>query len=212
MSQASRLVTELLGLCEEVGSVACGEAIESLTWTGDPKDHSNGAFAEHIKSKIGIQLKFGENISFEDAATLGVGISTVGQGLYQALGLPLPPAKVEKPTPLLIYGGSTATGTLAIQFAKLSGAEVYATSSPRNFDLLRKLGADHVFDYNEGGVGKKIREAAGDNLKLAFDCISEHNSPQIIADALSSTGGHVSTLLKIKDFPRDDVKVGVTLA
>ena len=53
-------------------------------------------------------------MSFEDASTLGVGITTVAQGLYQELGLPLPPAKVQEPTTVLIYGGSTATGTLAI--------------------------------------------------------------------------------------------------
>jgi NADPH:quinone reductase-like Zn-dependent oxidoreductase len=61
-----------------------------------------------------------EHMSFEEAATLGVGITTVGQTLYMTLGLPLPGEKpLEGETFLLIYGGSTATGTLAIQFAKL---------------------------------------------------------------------------------------------
>lgn len=59
------------------------------------------------------------HLSFEEAATLGVGITTVGQGLYQSLGLPLPPLKVTEPTPILIYGGSTATGILALQYARL---------------------------------------------------------------------------------------------
>jgi NADPH:quinone reductase-like Zn-dependent oxidoreductase len=66
-----------------------------------------------------MQIRLGDNISFEEGATLGVGITTVGQGLFQDLGLPLPPAKVQEPTSILIYGGSTATGTLAIQYAKL---------------------------------------------------------------------------------------------
>jgi NADPH:quinone reductase-like Zn-dependent oxidoreductase len=145
-------------------------------------------------------------MSFEDAATLGVGITTVGQGLYQELGLPIPPAKVQEPTYVLIYGASTATGTLAIQYAKLSGCEVVATASPRNFDLLRRLGADHVFDYNEADVGDKIRKATNDKLKLVFDCISEGNSFDITAAAISSTGGHMSALLPVKDYPRSDVK------
>lgn len=150
-------------------------------------------------------------MSFEDAATLGVGITTVGQGLYQELGLPFPPAKVEEPTPILIYGASTATGTLAVQYAKLSGYEVLATSSPRNFDLLRKLGADHVFDYNEPNIGAKIREATNDKLKLVFDCIAEGDSFNITAAAISSTGGHMSGLLPPDGYPRSDVKAVWTL-
>jgi NADPH:quinone reductase-like Zn-dependent oxidoreductase len=151
-------------------------------------------------------------MSFEEAATLGVGITTVAQGLYQELGLPLPPAKVKEPTTVLIYGGSTATGTLAIQFAKHSGCEVIATSSAHNFDLLRKLGADQVFDYKDADVGAKIRKATNDKLKLAFDCIAEGKSFDITAAAISSSGGHMSALLAVKDYPRSDVKTKFTLA
>lgn len=63
-------------------------------------------------------MKIPDSVSDEEASTLGVGISTVGQGLYQSLGLPLPGEK-EAGYPLLVYGGSTATGSLAIQYAKL---------------------------------------------------------------------------------------------
>ena len=51
---------------------------------------------------------------------MGVAIGTVGFGLYNVLGLSLPgqQRKVEQ-EPILIYGGSTATATIAIQFARL---------------------------------------------------------------------------------------------
>jgi len=136
----------------------------------------------------------------------------VGQGLYQSLGLPLPPAKVQEPTSILIYGASTATGTLAVQYAKLSGLEVIATASPHNFDFLKRLGADQVFDYKDPDVGAKIREATHDKLTLVFDTISEKGSPEISAAAISSKGGHYSALLHVPKFPRDDVKNSFTLA
>jgi len=119
---------------------------------------------------------------------------------------------VQEPTPLLIYGASTATGTLAVQFAKLTGCEVIATASPHNFDLVRKLGADQVFDYKDPEVGAKIREATDNKLKLVFDCISEGSSPSICAAAIGESGGHVSTLLPVKNFPRDDIKANFTFA
>jgi len=99
-------------------------------------------------------MRIPPNIPFEEAATMGCGLATVGLAMYKHLGLPFlafPPLQTsdfeKNRTPILIYGGSTATGTLAIQFAKLSGLEVITTSSPHNFSLLKSLGADYVFDY-----------------------------------------------------------------
>ena len=159
-----------------------------------------------------MQIRLSDNISFEDAATLGVGVTTVGQGLYQSLGVPLPPAKVSEPTTVLVYGASTATGTLAVQYAKLSGLTVVATASPHNFDLVKSLGADQVFDYKDPDCGAKIRDATNNKLKLVFDTISEKGSPAVCAAAISSEGGHYSSLLPVTDFPRDDVRNTATLA
>lgn len=58
-------------------------------------------------------------MSFTDAVTLPGGLLTVALGLYMHLSLPLPPATVPNGSWIFVYGGSSATGTLAIQFAKL---------------------------------------------------------------------------------------------
>lgn len=116
--------------CDYAGTVsAVGAAVTSPFKNGDrvagfvhggnyvqPED---GAFGEYVVAKGDIQMAVPENVSFEEAATLGVGVTTVGQGLYQSLGLPLPDAPAKERLPVLIYGASTATGTLAVQFAKL---------------------------------------------------------------------------------------------
>lgn len=66
-----------------------------------------------------MQMKIPDDVSFGEAAAIGVGTITAGQHLYQALGLPQPRSPALEPFSILIYGGSTATGTIAIQLAKL---------------------------------------------------------------------------------------------
>lgn len=90
--------------------------------------------------------------------------------MYKAMGLPRPPASPSNPpTTLLIQGGSTSTGLYGIQFAKASGLNVIATSSPHNHELLRSLGADAVFDYRDPDCGKKINEYTQNKLAYAWD-------------------------------------------
>lgn len=96
-----------------------GDRICGLCHGCDQTQLENGAFAEHIVVKADVQMRVPDNLSDEEAATLGVGFITVGQGLFQAMKLPLPTEPAKVPETILIYGGSTATGTLGIQLAKM---------------------------------------------------------------------------------------------
>lgn len=59
---------------------------------------------------------------------------------------------------ILIWGGSSAMGSLSITYAKQAGYTVISTSSPHNFDLLKFLGADHIFDHSDPATVEKIRD------------------------------------------------------
>ncbi|TMO81820.1 oxidoreductase [Pseudoalteromonas sp. S3776] len=83
---------------------------------------------------------------------------------------------------VLIEGGSGAVGQFAIQYAKQRGADVFATASKRNHKLVKKLGADTVFDYNDKKLCDKIRRELG---------------PQGF-DAVIDTMGGASTLRNIE--------------
>ena len=82
-------------------------------------NHEDGAFAEQIAVKADLAYRIPESLSFEDASTVGVGLLTCGQGLFQQMGLCLPSRPSTEEQYILIYGGSTATGMLGIQFAKM---------------------------------------------------------------------------------------------
>ncbi|KAJ5827401.1 Protein TOXD [Penicillium robsamsonii] len=182
-----------------------GDRVCGFVHGGNALQPDDGAFAEYIVAKGDIQMHIPDNLSFQEAATLGVGITTVGQALYQSLKLALP-ATLESPQTanplepaetLLIYGGSTATGALAIQFAKLSGYTVLTTCSPHNFEQVKSLGADKVFDYNAPDAAAEIRAYTHNKLKLAFDTISIDASARLCDAALSTEGGDYTALLAV---------------
>ncbi|KAJ5831803.1 hypothetical protein N7474_000114 [Penicillium riverlandense] len=141
-----------------------------------------GGFSEYILVKADAQMKVPKTMNLEDAASMGVGVITASMGLYQQIGLPL--SSLENVSNndsewILIYGGSSATGSLAIQFAKLSGLKVVTTCSPRNFDLVRDMGADIWFDYRDPNISSLIASATSNTLIYALDAIATDETAAI---------------------------------
>lgn len=87
--------------------------------------------------------------------------------------MPLPSQPAREAFPVLIYGGSTATGIVGVQLAKLSGLTVITTCSPHNFELMKSLGADAVFDYNSPTCGADIKELTKNRLIYSWDCTGD---------------------------------------
>jgi NADPH:quinone reductase-like Zn-dependent oxidoreductase len=147
--------------------------------------------------------------SFEEAAQLGVGPLTALQCLHETLELPSPFEAKDlgsSQRTILIWGGASSVGQYAIQFAKLGGLRVLTTASPKNFGLVRGLGADEVFDYRDEDVVQKIRASTGNALEIAIDTISEGKTPEQVTSAIGDKGGKVAIILPYES-PRPDVKV-----
>ncbi|WP_076419470.1 zinc-binding dehydrogenase [Colwellia sp. UCD-KL20] len=62
---------------------------------------------------------------------------------------------------VFIEAGAGAVGQFAIQFAKQRGADVFTTASKQNHKLVKKLGADEVFDARDKKLCEKIRAVLG---------------------------------------------------
>jgi len=57
---------------------------------------------------------------------------------------------------VLIHAGSGGIGTFAIQLAKQLGAEVRTTTSGKNVEFVKSLGADHVINYQHEKIEKHV--------------------------------------------------------
>lgn len=117
---------------------------------------------------------------------------------------PLPAS--EKGKKILIWGGSSATGSLAISYAKQAGYEVISTSSPHNFDLLKACGADHIFDHSDPATVKTIRDLFP--IDYWLDTISLKPSVTTILKILAPEGEPVTKAKLLLLLP--PVMAGVT--
>jgi NADPH:quinone reductase-like Zn-dependent oxidoreductase len=180
---------------------------------------ANGAFSEYLVARAELDVvPIPDGWSFEEAAQLGVAPVTAIQCLHETLELPSPfeaatgtarSTGAEHWQPqrtILVWGGASAVGQYAIQFAKLCGLRILTTASSKNFDLVKGLGADEVFDYRDEGVVEKIRAATGNALDIAIDTISVGKTPAQVAGAIGDKGGKVAVILPYES-PRPTVKV-----
>ena len=122
-----------------------------------------GSLAQYIcpRADRAIALK-PANISFEQAASVGVAGITALQGLRDK-------GHVQAGQKVLINGASGGVGTFAVQIAKSLGAEVTGVCSTRNVAMVRSLGADHVIDYTEEDFTKRDQR-----YDVIFDNVQNH--------------------------------------
>lgn len=139
---------------------------------GDPSRASLQRFViaeEYETIRIGDDLPFIEAVSINTQTPGGALFSHTTLGLDRPSSEP-PLKPVPKGKKILIWGGSSAMGALSICYAKLAGYEVITTSSPKNFELVKARGADHVFDRNDPNVAERIQPLLP--IDFWFDTIS----------------------------------------
>lgn len=104
----------------------------------------DASWAERLRSKVDYMSRKPDGVSWEEAAGLPLVGMTALQALRDEGGL-----QVGKGMNVLVNGASGGVGHVAIQIARLLGAEkVVGTASSEHLDFVRELGADEAVDYD----------------------------------------------------------------
>ena len=108
----------------------------------------NGGYAEYAIAAVANVAKKPANITFAQAASLGIatvtGVRVIGE------------TQVAKGQRVLITGVAGGVGSAAAQTAKARGAVVVGTASARHNEYLRSIGVDQVIDYTKGDFETQV--------------------------------------------------------
>jgi NADPH:quinone reductase-like Zn-dependent oxidoreductase len=138
-------------------------------------EHTQGGFAEYCVVPARNLMEVPGEISFRAAAAA----SLVGVTAWRAL---MVRGAVRAGEKVLITGASGGVSSVAIQMARLAGAEVYAvTSGAENAARARELGAQLVYDRDEVDWGRLIFKDTGKRgVDLVLDSVGEAVWPSCI--------------------------------
>lgn len=154
-----RMGVDFSGVVVETGDAVTRFAVGDAVFGG-----RSGAFAEYvvIPEDRAIAIK-PDNVSFDAAAAIPIAAITALQALRDD-------GRLRAGEKVLINGASGGVGTYAVQIARALGAEVHGVCSTSNVEMVRALGADHVFDY------KKENYTESDNeYDLIVDMVGSHS-------------------------------------
>jgi len=140
-----------------------------------------GGLAEQAVATEAVVAKKPATLSFEQAASIPLAALTSLQALRECM-------QATAGQRVLIHAGSGGVGSLAIQIAKILGLHVTTTTSTKNVELVRALGADEVIDYTAEALDAKPRDF----------------------DAVFDTLGGDSEIASIRATKRGGVVVGVS--
>ncbi|MFF8474695.1 NAD(P)H-quinone oxidoreductase [Streptomyces sp. NPDC015414] len=114
---------------------------------------AGGGYAQKVAVPAGQLLPVPEGVELRQAAALPEVVCTVWSNVFMVAHLR--PAET-----LLVHGGSSGIGTMAVQLAKALGARVAVTAGTKEkLDYCARLGADILINYREQDFVAEIKQA-----------------------------------------------------
>jgi NADPH:quinone reductase-like Zn-dependent oxidoreductase len=127
----------------------------------------NGAYAQYIAVRTDEVAPAPRSIPLEHAAGIPLAALTAWMALFEK-------ADLRAGQSVLIHAASGGVGTFAVQLAKVAGARVIGTTSGRNVDLVKSLGADEVIDYRSEDFSTRVKD-----VDVVFDTLGGRHADEI---------------------------------
>jgi NADPH2:quinone reductase len=127
---------------------------------------AGGGYAQYCIAPDAQAMTVPDGFSMMEAGATAETLMTVWHNVFERGGL-------QPGETLLIHGGSSGIGTMAIQLAKALGSKVIVTvGSQAKADACLKLGADHAINYKEEDFVAKVKEiTSGAGVELIVDMV-----------------------------------------
>ncbi|KAF9536356.1 GroES-like protein, partial [Agrocybe pediades] len=206
---------DIAGEVEEIGDGVTGFKKGDRVFSHGVLENKHASFQQYTLTWASATAKIPDDWTYDQLGGLPVVLSTAYIGLYNTsphgLGY-LPPNAPENRgkyagTPIVILGGSSSVGQIALQLARLSGfSPIITTASEKHTEYLKSLGATHVIDRNLTGsaIVAEIRKTTGGHkIFRVYDTISSTETQRIGLDILASQGQLMTTLPVAIDVPKD---------
>lgn len=188
---------EFSGIVERAGSDApfkAGDAIFGISPVIYPMPSAYGAHQDLMVAQSELLYHVPADVSPKDASAICVAAHTATDALFNVIGAGLPAADVSGVDPtgkgILIWGGASSVGIMAIQIAKAAGFRyIFITASAKNHETLQHFGATHCFDYNSSTVVEDIQAAQRAlqiEITIAFDTVGKGTMNHGASTGLSS--------------------------
>ncbi|WP_445402616.1 NAD(P)H-quinone oxidoreductase [Streptomyces sp. LE64] len=165
---------------------------------------SGGGYAERVAVPVGQLLPKPAGVSLVEAAALPEVACTVWSNLFMV-------ARLRPAETVLLHGGGSGIGTLAIQLAKAVGARVAVTAgSPEKLRRCAGLGADLLIDYREQDFVEEVRRATdGAGADVVLDIVGAKYLDRNVR-ALAENGRLV--IIGMQGGTRAELDIGALLA
>lgn len=127
---------------------------------------AGGGYAQYCIAQDAQAMPVPEGFSMLEAGATAETLMTVWHNVFERGGL-------QAGETLLIHGGSSGIGTMAIQLAKAFGAKVIVTvGSQDKADACLKLGADHAINYKTDDFVERVKEITNKaGVELILDMV-----------------------------------------